>query len=214
MTKQRRALQLAYFADPMCSWCWGFSPVIEAIERDFAGRLAIAVVMGGLRPFTTSPMRDTDKAEIRHHWEQVRMRTGQPFDMDFLDRAGEGFVYDTEPAARALVTVRTMGVLDVLAMLHRLQEAFYAQGRDVTGSQTLADIAAEAGIDRAAFLAAFDSDQMRQSTRTDFAISQQVGIRGFPACLIGSDAGGYRLLNYGYQDYAALKPSIETALAG
>jgi hypothetical protein len=23
--------QLVYFADPMCSWCYGFSPVIAAI---------------------------------------------------------------------------------------------------------------------------------------------------------------------------------------
>ena len=25
--------ELIYFADPMCSWCYGFAPVISAIER-------------------------------------------------------------------------------------------------------------------------------------------------------------------------------------
>jgi putative protein-disulfide isomerase len=24
---------LVYFADPMCSWCYGFSPVIAALEQ-------------------------------------------------------------------------------------------------------------------------------------------------------------------------------------
>ncbi|MDH5427723.1 MAG: DsbA family protein, partial [Nitrospirota bacterium] len=24
---------LIYVADPMCSWCWGFSPVLEEIRR-------------------------------------------------------------------------------------------------------------------------------------------------------------------------------------
>ncbi|MDB5418474.1 MAG: dithiol-disulfide isomerase, partial [Phenylobacterium sp.] len=24
---------LIYFADPMCSWCYGFSPVIEEIRK-------------------------------------------------------------------------------------------------------------------------------------------------------------------------------------
>ena len=27
---------LIYFADPMCSWCYGFSPVIEDIRRTVA----------------------------------------------------------------------------------------------------------------------------------------------------------------------------------
>ena len=24
-----------YVADPMCSWCWGFSPVIDKIDETF-----------------------------------------------------------------------------------------------------------------------------------------------------------------------------------
>jgi len=24
---------LVYFADPMCSWCWGFAPAIEALAE-------------------------------------------------------------------------------------------------------------------------------------------------------------------------------------
>ena len=26
---------LWYFADPMCSWCWGFSPVISEIKKSY-----------------------------------------------------------------------------------------------------------------------------------------------------------------------------------
>ena len=36
-----------YFADPMCSWCYGFSPVMGALARQFEGRLPVRVVMGG-----------------------------------------------------------------------------------------------------------------------------------------------------------------------
>ncbi|MCH7478788.1 MAG: DsbA family protein, partial [SAR324 cluster bacterium] len=24
---------LYYFGDPMCSWCWGFKPVLEQVDR-------------------------------------------------------------------------------------------------------------------------------------------------------------------------------------
>jgi protein-disulfide isomerase-like protein with CxxC motif len=30
---------LWYFADPMCSWCWGFSPVIGAIKETYSERI-------------------------------------------------------------------------------------------------------------------------------------------------------------------------------
>ena len=47
-----------------------------------------------------------DKDYIREAWTRVGAATGQPFDFSFLDR--EGFVYDTEPACRAVVTARRL----------------------------------------------------------------------------------------------------------
>ncbi len=43
---------LVYVADPMCSWCWGFSPVIDAIRERFGSTSigpASAVSARGLR---------------------------------------------------------------------------------------------------------------------------------------------------------------------
>lgn len=36
---------LWYFADPMCSWCWGFSPVIEAVREACRPRLKISLIL-------------------------------------------------------------------------------------------------------------------------------------------------------------------------
>src|SRR3712207_1860168 len=99
---------LVYVADPMCSWCWGFSPVIDAIRHRFADALPIRLIMGGLRPGTTKVMDAAAKRTIRTHWEHVQEASGQPFDFGFLDR--DGFVYDTEPAAKAVVVVRRSGM--------------------------------------------------------------------------------------------------------
>ena len=89
---------LLYIADPMCSWCWGFSPVIELVRKNFENQLPMQVLMGGLRPGTNEPMGDSMKNEIKEHWKHVHQATGQPFDYSFFDR--KGFVYDTEPAAQ------------------------------------------------------------------------------------------------------------------
>ena len=52
-----RQPHLVYFADPMCSWCWGFAPVINAIRGRYGERLPVRLIVGGLRPGTTEPMR-------------------------------------------------------------------------------------------------------------------------------------------------------------
>ena len=91
---------LIYFADPMCSWCYGFSPVIADIRRAFGRALPIRLVMGGLRPGTEQPMTEAAKTEIKGHWTHVAEASGLPFDGGVLDIPG--FRYDTDPAARAV----------------------------------------------------------------------------------------------------------------
>lgn len=108
---------LIYIADPICSWCWGFSPVIQAIQQCFADTLQIRLVMGGLRPQTTKPMDEAAKRKTRLHWEQVHAASGQPFDYAFFER--HGFVYDTDPAARAVVVVRHSSMEKALDTLRR-----------------------------------------------------------------------------------------------
>lgn len=198
------APHLIYFADPMCSWCYGFSPVIEDIRRAFGRALPIRVIMGGLRPGTEDPMTDAAKAEVVGHWRHVHEATGLPFDENALAR--EGFVYDTDPAARAVVVVRRDGEELATDYLARVQRAFYAEGRDVTSGEVLADLAAELGIDRERFLAQWSSEEAEQETWRDYAISQRAGVTGFPTLVGGPNPdGAYGVVTRGY---AAPEPVV------
>ena len=167
---------LIYFSDPMCSWCYGFSPVIEDIRRTFGRALPIRVVMGGLRPGTETPMTEEAKLEVGNHWVHVHEATGLPFDGGGM--AAPGFVYDTDPAARAVVVARRDGEEMAASFLARTQRAFYAEGRDVTQGETLAEIAEELGIDREPFLEAWGSEEAKQETWRDSASAQRAGITG------------------------------------
>jgi putative protein-disulfide isomerase len=198
---------LVYLADPMCSWCWGFAPVIDALAERFSHRAPVRLLMGGLRPYTSEPMRDKDRAFVREHWEHVAERTGQPFDFAFFDRPH--FVYDTEPASRAVVTARTLDPGSALAMLKAVQHAFYAENRDVTEAGVLADIAETRGFARAAFATAFESDDAKSATRQDFVTSQNAGIRGFPTLLAGTPDTGYTIVTHGYQTLDALADPLD-----
>lgn len=200
--------QLIYVADPMCSWCWGFSPVIEAVRETFGDAFDTRLIMGGLRPGTTKPMDDKSKGTVREHWEHVETASGQPFDFAFFDR--DGFVYDTEPAARAVVAARRQDADKAFAYLKRVHRAFYAENRDVTDRGELASLAEEAGLDRDAFEATFDSEDVRTETWKDFALSQRSGITGFPTLLIGNQADGHAVVTVGFQPWQAIEARIET----
>jgi putative protein-disulfide isomerase len=203
---------LVYVADPMCSWCWGFAPVIAAVRARFSAALPIRLVMGGLRPGTTKPLDAAGKATIREHWEHVHEASGQPFEFGFFDR--EGFVYDTEPASVAVVVARRRDRDIALDYLDAVQRAFYAENRDVTEPGILAEIAAPFGFERDAFLADLGSEAARQDAWTDFAIAQRAGIRGFPTLLAGTgDEGRYVMVTHGFQPAERILPTLAAWLS-
>ena len=201
---------LWYFADPMCSWCWGFSPVIEVVRNEYRDRMKIALVLGGLRPGETAPMTVDGREEILHHWRQVRERTGQAF--HFEGAMPEGFVYDTEPASRAVVAVGGIEPESIFAIFQAIQLAFYAAGRDVTQLGVLTDLAAKLGVTPIRFLPAFDSDEAKAKTRAHFKQARQADVLGFPTLILQQGDQLHRITD-GWRPLADIRATIDARLA-
>lgn len=201
---------LLYFADPMCSWCWGFAPVTEKIQATYGDELPIRLFMGGLRPGNTAPWDDSAKETTRSHWEHVHERSGQPFDFGFFER--QGWVYDTDPASRGVVAARRLDEARALPFMRAIHAAFYTQGRDVTNPDELVDIAFEFGFDREAYKASLDDPETTQETHADYWYAQNAGIRGFPALLaVAGDKAS--AVTYGYQDWQAIEQGLSAWIA-
>ncbi|MNN33083.1 DSBA-like thioredoxin domain protein [compost metagenome] len=132
-------------------------------------------------------------------------RTGQAFRFD--GALPEGFVYDTEPASRALVALRSLAADRVWPLVQAIQQAFYVEGRDVTRPAVLVELAEQLGVPRQAFAAAFDSAAQRAATQADFAWAQNLGIAGFPT-LLAERNGQLALLTNGYQPLETLAPLL------
>ena len=196
---------LVYVGDPMCSWCYGFGVPLQQLLEQLPG-VPLAVVLGGLRAYNQEVMPDALKSTLHHHWSEVTKRSGKPFGKGQFDR--EGYIYDTEPACRAVVTIRAHAAEHTLAMYHAIQHAFYAMGRDITQTSVLADvwqklvdskILGNVEFSSSEFIEAFESDSIKTQTRNDFAMVQQWCIRGFPA-LIAVVNGEARLVSNGYME--------------
>lgn len=201
---------LWYFADPMCSWCWGFSPVIENIRATYGERFNIALMLGGLRPGTTEPMSAKMRDDILHHWHEVHKLTAQPF--SFEGAMPEGFIYDTEPASRAVITVAELSPDKIFPFFKSIQSAFYVEQMDVTKADKLAELATQQGLTTEQFLSHFHSEEAKQKTQQHFQATQQAGVRGFPSLVLqqGSD---FEFIARGYIPLDALTSQIESWLA-
>ena len=76
----------------MCSWCWGFAPVAEAlIAQAREAGVPTRLVLGGLRS-GSSALDASTRRYILEHWQAVAEATGQAF--RFEGAMPDGFVYD------------------------------------------------------------------------------------------------------------------------
>lgn len=198
-------MELIYVADPMCSWCWGFSPVVERLASTTP--LPLRVVVGGLRPADRAlPLDGLLRSFLLREWAKVASRTGQPFDPRALER--DGWVYDTMVADTAVVTMRHLAPQATLPFLSRVQRAFYAEGIDVTDPAAYAALVDPFPVDPGGFVSALASDEMRQATRDDFDEARRLGAAGFPTLLLREERWT-RPVAVGYVGYEELAGRLE-----
>ena len=185
MHQETTPLELLYVADPMCSWCWGFAPVIEKIDRSF--EIPVRVVIGGLRPGDRAEPLERVRGMLEHHWAQVATASGQPFDVAALDRTD--WMYDTLVPDTAVVAMRSMAPDETLRFLSVVQRAFYADAIDVTDPDVYRDLVAGFPVDPDTFVAGIRSPELQALAEQDFREAQLMGVTGFPTLLLREGAG-------------------------
>jgi putative protein-disulfide isomerase len=185
----RKGLAVHYIGDPMCSWCWGIAPTVDAVAAFCAARgIEFSITMGGLRAGGGDPWNATFKDFLRNEWRHIAQTTGQPFGFTLLEAAH--FDYDTEPACRAVATVKLLQARNrlptstALAFFSAVQHKFYVEGQDPKAADFYASICASLALDFDEFRTLFDSPQARQAVQQEFTRCRQWGVRSFPTLLL------------------------------
>jgi putative protein-disulfide isomerase len=200
----RPDLGFVYVGDPMCSWCWGFAPVLQQLERRYG--LPLEVVMGGLRTGPQAEVMHADaRAQLATYWQGVADRTGQPFTAAALER--DGWRYDTEPSCRAVVALRELTPRDTLRWVARLHRAFYVDGVDITDPSAFPALLDGFDVDPERFAALLADEVTVGRTREDFGEAQRYGAAGFPTLLFrdGEELG---IVTRGYVPWEQLEPAL------
>lgn len=198
-----------YVGDPLCSWCYGFTPELEKLRKHYDGALQFEMALGGLRPYNQEIMDDKLKVFLKEHWLEIAEKTGQPFSFGVLK--WENFNYDTEPACRAVVVAREMNKDISFAFFEAVQKSFYAQNQDPTQLETFLEIALSFGLDKREFWEKFTSDEYKKLTNQDFQISRQLDVKGFPSTLMRINSKWY-VISRGYRKFEELRGIVEKTL--
>jgi len=197
--------------DPLCSWCWGFAPVIEDLRTSLGRSYRFSLVMGGLRTKGEMPWNETSKEYLKGHWKQVAQRTGQLFSDRLFEK--EHFDYDTYPACKAVIAVRELfGTDKAFAYLHTIQEAFYTRTEDITDLDVLCDLLQTLALDRRTFRAFLESERAQLLMEHDFAKARSMGANAFPSVVV-IDEEGHMVCQKGYRSLQEIKKLLEDSHA-
>ena len=189
---------LIFVIDPMCSWCWGFHPVMKELREKHTGKFQFSLVVGGLRTKGQMPWTDESKKYLAQNWNAVAQQTKQAFNFSLLNK--EQFDYDTYPACKAVVTVRELwGEEEAFNYLEKIQEAFYVKGEDTTLLETLLKYA----NDKKKFLEFYESNRAEILMKHDFSKARSMGANAFPS-VVKIDTEGHMICQKGYRDLDAI----------
>ena len=199
--------ELIYFTDPMCSWCYGFGPQFRKLEEHYGSEMPVTLLMGGLRTDVNEPMSEKMAGEIRHHWEMVQKASGLDFHFSFFEEHPD-FIYNTEPACRAVVTAWLMDSGKMTDYQEGIQAAFYAQGRDPKLPEVQDEVAGKIGLDPLAFRSAYDEPRAREVTENHFAITRKLGVSGFPSIVLRIEERAYSI-SRGFMPFSDMVSRID-----
>lgn len=218
MTQQTsQAYKFIYVADPMCSWCWGFSPTFERLLT--LHPVPLTIKAGGLRPGPSAQdLDETLAGYLKHHWQQVADASGQPFNYDLF--SWSDWRYDTELPCKSLVAMRALDAEDAtkktsVAWLKLLQSAFYQDNVDITDigvyPELLDTLESDVVIDKDAFIANLEDERLKNETYQDFSEMRQMGVSGFPTLILDYNEKLYALAT-GFSPLATIEARLEHCL--
>lgn len=186
MSEQQITLHYVY--DPLCGWCYGAAPLLEAAAG--LPTLQIALHAGGLwLGSRRQPMGQALRDHVRPHDERIQALTGQLFGERYFNELllSDGLLLDSEPPIRAILAVTELGG-DGLSLLHRIQQSHYLDGQWVGDQAHLVRLAQEQGITPEAFALAFGQVDLAGHLAQSQGWLRRLGGQGFPT--LGLMQGG------------------------
>ena len=209
-------MTLIYCYDAYCGWCYGFSPVMKKIAAEYADRLDIEVLSGGMMTGENAMPIEKIGPYIQNAYTRVEELTGIKFGEDFLwhvfHPGQSDWVMNSEKPAIALCIAKELFPERQLDFATDLQLALNAEGRDLDDDEAYRHLLEKYSIDPDSFYLKLKSGEYRDQAYYEFSLCRQLQVTGFPSVFIQTADLRFVMVARGYTDYETLKLRIENVL--
>ncbi len=206
--------EVIYVYDALCGWCYGFSPVIMQLRKEFSDKVDFLVLSGGM-------VRGKDVVPVSHMADflkdahKVVERTcgvefGEKFISDILQK-GEAML-NSVPPSKALAAFRLEMPEKDIDFASRIQKAIYYDGIHSDDTHAYGRLAAEFDLNQDEFIKSMNSDAIAEIVENEFKMVESMGVKGFPTLLL-KKGKQIDVLVRGYKDYDTVARLLQNALS-
>lgn len=191
---------LHYIYDPLCGWCYGAAPLLDAAQT--VSGLTVALHAGGMLAGNQRRQIDASwRSHVIEHDARIAAMTGQLFGDAYLNGLllDTSAILDSAPPTCAILAAENLAGRG-LEMLHRIQVAHYQQGRRVADTAVLAALAQDMALPGAMFaqeMQAVKDNSLSAHIAQSRALLAKVRGPGFPTFVLEDRQGQLHILQTG-----------------
>jgi putative protein-disulfide isomerase len=190
---------LIYVMDPLCGWCYGFSPVMQRVYDTYKEKAHFEVITGGMITGNEIGPIGVIAPFLKKATAQVTQHTGAEFSPKFLDTIlteGTQILTSVEPSI-AVQLCKTKKPDSIFSFLTALHKEIYINGLKTAKINDYSRLFREMGFDESIFINDLKNKKFLTMAQQDFRKAESLGIESYPALLIRSKAG-VKVITRGY----------------
>ncbi|MGJ8646336.1 MAG: DsbA family protein [Marinomonas colpomeniae] len=186
-----------YFFDPMCGWCYGATSLISILAE--ISEFEITYHPGGMIP--KRAIAPSFRQHILQADEQIEAMTKAHFGDAYKARVANSgeFVLDSYLPTQAFLVGIEMGIKPHI-MLKAIQEAHYQEGKELDKSEELQALAITLGINETTWKAKMVDAKalVMEKIKESHTLMSKMQVSGYPTLIIEKDGRLQRLPHSSY----------------
>jgi putative protein-disulfide isomerase len=207
---------LIYCYDAWCGWCFGFSKVMQEIDKQYKNTMTIEVLSGGMiLPASPTPISVT-APYIKEAYKTVEGYTGVQFGEDYLwhinNPEQSDWFPNSEKAAIALCIVKNIHPNKGVAFAADLQQALHVEGRDLTDDEAYRHLLEKYDIDSDYFYNQLHSQSIKEQAYQEFELVKKLQVTSFPQLILQGNDGKFYRIAQGYTDFDTVNTRLQSLL--
>lgn len=201
--------KIIYVYDPMCGWCYGFSPVIKEIENEYKQKFNFEIISGGMVVGDREGPIGDFADYILSAYKRVESTTGIKFGEPYLDllKKKDYFSSSVKPSI-ALSYIKEIKPEISISFAYDMQKRLYFDGKLLHENESYLPLLEKYQINKEDFFKAIESDFYKTKAFEDFNTSRKLDVRGFPSVILFKD-GKYQFITSGYTSKKELSKALD-----